>query len=812
MAVATSYPGVYVQEVPSGVRTIASVSTSVTMFIGATRQGPINVPRRLFNFSDFSRQFGDDSAVGDMARHVKLFFLNGGTDCYVTRIAEGATPASMHMLDASGANQVLELTARQAGRTGNAIRARVSYDAALPETAFNIELWRAEPLPSGATRRVDVETFRNLTMNPNSPLFAPAILTQQSRLVTAQGTAPGGPTAGFSQAGRPIPYTDATPVQIRDRLEAIFASHGAFRIAVAGNPAVTVALAPANVPQVDPVGGGLSSAQVLAEYATRLQGLINTALVPTARTVAVSFQPGPTPPAADGDASALLRITADDADAGVLVVPAPDPADLAVHLMMGSDQGGLEVGAFAGHRPAPNGLVLNAATNYGALAAALQNSIREVSLPERQADGSYAPVSIPVDLVATTPAPVPPEPLYRGNSAAYPADNSDGLRRALGVIRDAINGYREAHPDTFPWVASVAGLRLSIQPDGAAEDLFTGALTSSDGGGGGVNLGPMMIANVKNFMLGPGGTLGLQAPGAAGFDGNPPTLNEYEEAFDIIDREVDLFNLMVLPPARDSGLDMATVYRPASVFCQRRRAFLVMDPPITWTEAQAASTGVAALKIGMVKDHAALYYPRIQISENGRNHFVGPAGAIAGLMARIDASRGVWKAPAGIEGDIRGVSGVEYPFSDMENGIMNPRAINVIRRFPTGIVSWGARTLDGDDNTGSEYKYVPIRRLALFIEESLYRGLKWVVFEPNDEPLWAQIRLNAGAFMHTLFRQGAFQGQTKSDAYFVKCDAETTTQTDRNLGRVNIWIGFAPLKPAEFVILYLQQIAGQIES
>jgi uncharacterized protein len=120
--------------------------------------------------------------------------------------------------------------------------------------------------------------------------------------------------------------------------------------------------------------------------------------------------------------------------------------------------------------------------------------------------------------------------------------------------------------------------------------------------------------------------------------------------------------------------------------------------------------------------------------------------------------------------------------------------------------------MDGDDGFGSEYKYIPIRRLALYIEESLYRGLKWVVFEPNDEPLWAQIRLNVGAFLNNLFRQGAFQGQTPKDAYFVKCDSSTTTQNDRNLGIVNIVVGFAPLKPAEFVVLTLQQMAGQIQT
>ena len=190
---------------------------------------------------------------------------------------------------------------------------------------------------------------------------------------------------------------------------------------------------------------------------------------------------------------------------------------------------------------------------------------------------------------------------------------------------------------------------------------------------------------------------------------------------------------------------------------------------------------------------------------------MGAGGAVAGLMARIDGARGVWKAPAGSEADLRGVVGIERRFSDDENGILNPKAINTVRVFPEGIVNWGARTMDGDDQFQSEYKYIPIRRTALFIEESLYRGLKWVVFEPNDEPLWAQIRLNVGAFMNGLFRQWAFQGAKPSDAYFVRCDAETTTQDDRNRGIVNVWVGFAPLKPAEFVVLYLQQMAGQIQ-
>ena len=159
-------------------------------------------------------------------------------------------------------------------------------------------------------------------------------------------------------------------------------------------------------------------------------------------------------------------------------------------------------------------------------------------------------------------------------------------------------------------------------------------------------------------------------------------------------------------------------------------------------------------------------------------------------MARTDSERGVWKAPAGIDAGILGIQALEVGLTDPENGLLNPLGINCLRVFPViGHVVWGARTLRGADQLADEYKYVPVRRLALFLEESLYRGTQWVVFEPNDEPLWAQIRLNVGAFMQNLFRQGAFQGTTPREAYFVKCDKETTTQNDINLGIVNISSG-----------------------
>jgi phage tail sheath protein FI len=286
--------------------------------------------------------------------------------------------------------------------------------------------------------------------------------------------------------------------------------------------------------------------------------------------------------------------------------------------------------------------------------------------------------------------------------------------------------------------------------------------------------------------------------------------------------KADLFNLLCIPPpVRDADTD-PSVYQAAMQYCTDRRAMLIVDAPLAWgaraeTAAGNAIAGLGTLNLsGTAARNAALYFPRVVESDPLRDRqldtFV-PCGIIAGVMARTDSQRGVWKAPAGIDAALNGIQGLQVNLTDDENGQLNPLGINCLRSFPvTGRVVWGARTLRGADQLADEYKYVPVRRTALFIEESLYRGTQWVVFEPNDEPLWAQIRLNVGAFMQNLFRQGAFQGKTPREAYFVKCDKETTTQNDINLGIVNILVGFAPLKPAEFVIIKVQQIAGQIDT
>ena len=287
----------------------------------------------------------------------------------------------------------------------------------------------------------------------------------------------------------------------------------------------------------------------------------------------------------------------------------------------------------------------------------------------------------------------------------------------------------------------------------------------------------------------------------------------------------EIFNILCLPGAEGLSIDVDTdngftdVVGEATKYCEDKRAFFILDVP-EWVNTKPDThmrkwITDPALGGNLSHKNAAVYFPRVQVADplkEYRMRDVGASGTMAGVFARTDTERGIWKAPAGTEAVLRGVS-LATNLTDLENGGLNPLGVNVLRTFPIfGNVCWGGRTLEGADQKASDWKYIPVRRTALYIEESLYQGLKWVVFEPNDEPLWAQIRLSAGAFMHGLYRQKAFQGSSPREAYFVRCDRETTTQNDINLGVVNIVVGFAPLKPAEFVIIKLQQIANQVQT
>jgi phage tail sheath protein FI len=301
-------------------------------------------------------------------------------------------------------------------------------------------------------------------------------------------------------------------------------------------------------------------------------------------------------------------------------------------------------------------------------------------------------------------------------------------------------------------------------------------------------------------------------PGDGNFES--ALLGEPGRGLGLLDR-TPIFNLLCVP-----GLTDAPTIASLQKYCRDKRAFFIVDAPQTATTDGLTSTGPVGSTSGSITGqdaiNSAYYYPWVLAPDplaGNRPALYPPCGFVAGSYAATDASVGVWKAPAGINAGLSGVSGLQYVLTDLENGNLNIQAINCLREFRVyGDVVWGARTLRGNDQVGSEWKYVPIRRLALFLESSLYDGTQWVVFEPNDERLWGQIRLNVGAFMQGLFLQGAFQGTTPTQAYFVKCDAENNPQSSIDRGVVNILVGFAPLFPAEFVVIQIQQMAGQVRA
>jgi uncharacterized protein len=659
MPVTPTYPGVYIEEIPSGVRTITGVATSITAFVGYTARGRDNRAVRVFSFSDFERAFGGLAADSELSYVVQHFFTNGGTDAYVVRVPKNdAVAASITLLDGvgGGAKQALKVTALNKGAWANYVILDVDYDG-VPTgdtKAFNLTI---TDLGTGA-----VESFANVTLDSTKANYVVTVVNDEDN------------------------GSDLISVGVPDN--------------TAGRPA-----------QTGTVGNDITPTEV------------------------------------KNDKDYTIKITSD--------LPAGKIVDLLVPFISTGET------------------VPTSVLGVGRLLERKANVLLQQTLP-----GAAI--------------------------RCVPSSSGKGLRVQAVFSPDLLPSARDAK------LTFAAGT-----PNDADAFLKLSAGT----------------ANVAHYWLGKGRVALGQAAPTGGSDGTvlPKTgdLIGNEAAFTGLFalEKVDLFNLLCIPDATrpqpgnptktDSNVDPNSVFGAAMTYCKKRRAFLLIDPPPGVADLPSA-TDWKSSGLTVHDKNGAAYFPRLRLRDplnNFQLRTFPPCGVVAGLFARIDAARGVWKAPAGIEASLSGVQGLVYKLTDAENGVLNPLGLNCFRVFPVfGPVSWGARTLVGADAEASEWKYVPVRRLALFLEESLYRGTQWVVFEPNDEPLWAQIRLNLGAFMQNLFRQGAFQGRSPREAYFVKCDKETTTQNDINLGIVNIVVGFAPLKPAEFVIIKIQQMAGQIQT
>ncbi|MFC5884180.1 phage tail sheath C-terminal domain-containing protein [Kitasatospora sp. CM 4170] len=684
-------PGVYIEEIPSGVHTITGVATSVTAFVGRTARGSVDRPVTITGFDGFVREFGGLWSGSLLGFAVRDFFLNGGGQAVIGRLyREPATPSKGYAALAFGTgDQQVSLRAASPGAWGNALRARVEVTGAPAGELFTLVV-----LDRGTNRS---ERHAGVSLYADHPRCVRTVLERESALVR-WAVPPLTPPAPGGARVRPLPGPDPTAWQdAAGRAEAGAAeAEGPLKAAVADLAKASAARSAAEA----------EAARAKAEH-----------------TVAESAKRSATDA---GTAAEAERARAED----------------------GVKSAGKEV---------------DDAKKLDQNVPANRQKLADAQAKLAQAQTAAAGAGQAADRAAAALA-------QRTTEAAAAADRETATAKAADDAR-------------------AAAANAATAEQGARTDFATAKAAAADAAD--------------------------QLGGADGAD-----LTDTEEVRRQCERlldQVDLFNLLCIPPYRQNGADVEPVlYDQAAAYCKRRRAILLVDPPSGWSTVDRAVTGFRAEadELGGRGPNAAVYFPRLRrpnpFKSDAPEDFV-PCGAVAGVLARVDGARGVWKAGAGLEAGLVGVPELSVRVSDGGNGLLNPLGVNCLRSFPVvGRVVWGARTLAGADVLASEWKYLPVRRLALFVEESLFRGTQWVVFEPNGEALWAEVRLNVGAFMQQLFRQGALQGRSPREAYFVKCDGETTTQADRDRGVVNIRVGFAPLKPAEFVVVQVQQLSEQL--
>jgi Bacteriophage tail sheath protein len=661
---------------------------------------------------------------------------------------------------------VLTLTASSEGTWANYLKVDVDYATTNPDSTFNLAV--TEYIVQGTDlvpgRK---ETFQNLSLDSKSAQYAPNVINSGSQLITAARQAQvDGPTLsaldqGWSRgetSGVTFPLAEAT------RLVSIY---------VDGSGPLVVPLFPSGSPAT-------SLADLVTKFQAQLTAAGVAATVSSAGTLLTLTSN--TPATAAREQSSVRVVNASKNDAAKL-------------LGLGLANRGREGGGAADLRPAVSGTL---GADISAFDVTTLNVADQVQVDVNDGTTNLATGTFSL----TTPI--------------------SSLNTLAAQLQKQIRAISSSKPAFSQAVVQANGSRLRVVSGTEKTDA---TISFTDVGGGSLAADTGLITgtafeNVQRYTPGLGAARGAQVDASSGDNGTPPGATEIIGNLETKKgvyalEDVDIFNLLCIPLVADMDDTSAlSVISTAQAYCGTRRAFYIVDPP----RARNALNQIQdwdTTKLSPDKN-SAIYFPFLLMPDpldGFRLNAFPPSGALAGLYARTDSNRGVWKAPAGTEATLTNVQGLAYNLTDAECGSLNKLGVNCLRQFPVyGRVVWGARTLEGNDQQASEWKYVPVRRVALYIEESLFRGTQWVVFEPNDEPLWAQIRLNVGAFMHTLFRQGAFQGVSPRDAYFVKCDKETTTQDDINRGVVNILVGFAPLKPAEFVIIQIQQIAGQIQA
>ena len=753
MASTLSYPGVYIQELPSAVHPITGVATSICAFVGYTSRGIDNRPEQIFSFSDYTRLFGGIDSLSELSYAVQQFFANGGTQAWVVRVPR--TEATGASVTFNG----MTFTALSSGSWADfELLVDVDFNSVSDTNSFNLTFTN---LSDGT-----VEVFPNVTVDATKSNYYMNIVNDPdngSQLVKVGGTPAVARPAVTGVVSVPIIVANMNNLLSGGSTVltgTVTTAYGSKQIQGSGTAFNT---------EVKP-GNWIQFAGDLTETLYQVSSISGTTLMLTTPYTGVVLT---------GVAGAISHTISGSQDFGLSMAVAFPSTPLAPFP--------LDVKVFPKNSPLPQTVTGLAAQLQKAL-----NSALSIQMPGASATCTVA--------VTTT----------------------SGVVTAQAIC---VSALLPQYPDaivTFGAPSAASGLSDVTVPLGIS---FTASGSTS-------NVAHYALGTVHDAtMVPPWGSPNVQTASTGGSDGSglpgtadligaqtlPPTGIYALEG-------IDLFNLLCIPDATramasnpsvlDPTVDPNSIYSAAIGLCYTKRAFLIIDcPPAVNTVSAAMDWKTSGLAVADPDGYSGAYFPRLRLPDPANKYQLrtfAPCGVVAGLYARTDTTRGVWKAPAGTEASLNGVQSLVYKLSDAEQGVLNPLGLNCFRTFPVyGSVLWGARTTAGADANTSQWKYVPVRRVALFLETSLYQGTQWVVFEPNDEPLWSAIRLNIGSFMQNLFIQGYFQGKTPADAYFVKCDSETTTQTDIDNGVVNIVVGFAPLEPAEFVVIQIQQMSGQ---
>jgi len=776
MPATLTYPGVYIEELPSGVNTITGVATSIAAFVGWAPEGPTDSATLVQSWSDYQTQFGGltqyNSAPNYLGYAVNQFFANGGQQAYIIRLVGPDAATAVASVPAEATAFTVTVNPASVGTLiSDPTTLGIQISAASSPNLFNFALI----------------SFAGGTINPIGPIvpITNANINNINALL-ASTTIPPANTINLSQYIT-VSNPTATPLTGTYRLNAVISG-------------VTTSFS-AGIPAVPPAAFTVTPVQ-----STCPSGTYGIQLTPV------------TPPSPGNFNFALYSVVGGTATQIGSIVP--------VNLSNATPWSAL-LATVVNSTTTPQTTFGTYITIAGTGQPVLNPSPDEYYIFEA-VQGSV-PVTIDIPSL-TAPAAfkinaIDPGQWANNYGIRIAANSFDGERFNLNVVSLNASG-QETVVESFP--------SLSADPNDTQSQFVEAVINDAESGS----------AYIKIVI---GSTTGLPAPNpiqpapgisepayilSGGLDGTPlaPTdsiflglLNTAGATDPNTGRangvyllaQEPIFNLLCVPGLTTLNAATTAAIQGLQQFCNSQRAFYIVDAPNTKNVNSLISAGPGNIT-GAYSINSALYFPWV-IAPDPLNQYrttsFPPCGFVAGLYAATDAARGVWKAPAGIDASLTGATGLTLTLTDAENGSLNPQAINCLRNFRVyGNVIWGARTLQGNDEQDSQWKYVPIRRLALYLESSLYDGTQWVVFEPNDEPLWSQIRLNVGAFMQGLFLQGAFQGSTPQQAYFVKCDSENNPQSQIDLGIVTILVGFAPLYPAEFVVIQIQQMAGQLQS